>query len=310
MPSDPGTNEVMDAEAEEEHPELGSRRGAYRPQHRGPAAYVRLMLALIPFAGLAYLLTLLLGALLGRGGATPAQVVGGLALLVPFAVRAQWYRRHARVEFRLYERGLAAIAADGSETVYRWASATVFTNGAHHYKLCNPEGKLITLGAADRRPMLGGERIRGVRTRTVIRGAQLPREEEWGPAIVQGVRSAQPPSAVVERVLGGAEVAFGHFVLSQAGLAVRRRHGRDDFTAWEDIDSFDATDDGGLLISSRGSDFPTLFMGRQYQVPDLDVFLGAVGSLRASGPRPVTVPAAGVRADQDADSEVSEQLAW
>ncbi|MEV1025081.1 hypothetical protein [Streptomyces sp. NPDC050264] len=300
----------MGAEAEEEHPELGCRRGAYRPQRRRPAAYVRLMLALIPFAGLAYLLTLLLGALFGWDGATLAEVVGGLALLVPFAVRAQWYRRHARVELRLYERGLAAIAADGGETVYSWASATVFTNGAHHYKLCNPEGKLITLGAADRRPMLGGERIRGVRTRTVIRGAQLPREEEWGPAILQGVGGAQPASAVVERVLGGAEVTFGRFVLSQAGLAVRRRHGRADFTAWEDIDSFDATDDGGLLISSRGSDFPTLFIGRQYQVPDLDVLLDVVGSLRARGPRSVTVPATRARADQDAESEVPEQLAW
>ncbi|MFJ9036774.1 hypothetical protein ACIRF8_09330 [Streptomyces sp. NPDC102406] len=294
----------MGAGAEEAHPVLGRRRGVYRPRRRGPAAYVRLVLALIPFAGLAYLLTLLLGALVGWDGATPAQVVGLLALLVPFGVRAQWYRRHARVELRLYERGLAAVAADGSETVYTWASAAVFWNGAHHYKVCNPEGKLITLGAADRLPMLGGERIRGVRTRTVIRGAQVPREEEWGPAILAGVERAQSASAAVERILGGSEVTFGQFVLSRAGLAVRRRHGRSDFTAWEDIDSLDTTDDGGLLISSRGNDFPTLFMGRQYQVPGLGVFLDVVGSLRARADQDV-----GQDVDQDEESEVSEQLA-
>ncbi|MEV5679820.1 hypothetical protein [Streptomyces sp. NPDC052179] len=281
------------AENGAERPELGRHRRTYRPQHRRPSAYALLLLALAPFSALTYFLTILLGAFLGWEGsvaAAVAQALGGLALLGPFAVRALWYRRHTRVEFRLYEKGLVAIAADATEAVYLWQSTAVFTNGSHRYKLSNPEGAVVTFGSADRGPVLGGERIRGLRTRTAIRGAQLPKEEEWGPAILQGVRDAQLAPAA-EAVLGGGEVPFGDLVLSQDGLTVRRRRGRDDSTAWEDVGSLSLTVEGSLLVSSRGSDFPTHFAWPGYRIPNLEIFLDIACQLRESRPQAAPAPA-------------------
>ncbi|MEE1742786.1 hypothetical protein PUR49_40615 [Streptomyces sp. BE147] len=311
------------AEGGTERPELGRHRRTYRPQRRKPSAYALLLLKLAPFAALTYLLTILLGAFLdweGSVAASLAEALGGLALLGPFAVRAAWYRRHTGVEFRLYEKGLVAIAADAEEAVYPWQSTTVFTNGSHRYKLSNPEGTVVTLGAAGRGPVLGGEKIRGLRTRTAIRGAQLPQEEEWGPAIRQGVRDAQlTPTA--ETVLSGGEVSFGELVLSQDGLTVRRRHGRDDSTAWEDVDSLSLTAEGGLLVSSRGSDFPTHFVWPGYRIPNPDIFLDIARQLRASRPRAAPTPAAptpttptpdepasAARDDQESPDDVPELL--
>lgn len=273
-----------DAEDSSEHPELGSHRGTYRPQRRRPSAYALLLLALLPFSVLAYLLTILVGAFFTREANVAAGVLGGLALLGPFAVRALWYRRHTRVEFRLYEKGLVAIAADGTEAVYPWRSISVFTGGSNRYKLSNPEGRVVTLGAAHCGPALGGEKVPGMRTRTVIRGAQLPREEEWGPAIRQGVLDAQLGPAT-ESALRGGEVHFGDILLSQAGLTVRRRRGQDDFTAWEDVDSLSLTDQGDLLIASRGSDFPTHFMRPGYQIPNLEILVDVARRLHTHGSR-------------------------
>ncbi|MGY3678315.1 hypothetical protein [Streptomyces sp. TE33382] len=280
------------AEGGAEHPGLGRHRRTYRPRRRKPSAYALLLLKLTPFSALTYLLTILLGVFLGWAGsvaAVVAEALGGLALLGPFAVRTLWYRRHTEVEFRLYEKGLVAIAADAAEAVYPWQSAAVFTNGSHRYKLSNPEGTVVTLGAADRGPVLGGERIRGLRTRTVIRGAQLPQEEEWGPAIRQGVRDAQLAPAAVT-VLGGGEVSFGDLVLSRDGLTVRRRRGQDDFTAWEDVDALSLTAEGCLLIASRGSDFPTRFVWPAYRIPNLEIFLDLARQLRESRPRAARAP--------------------
>ncbi|MFI8435275.1 hypothetical protein ACIGJO_16230 [Streptomyces sp. NPDC079020] len=280
------------AEGGAERPGLGRHRRTYRPRRRRPSAYALLLLKLAPFSALTYLLTILLGVFLGWAvsvAAVVAEALGGLALLGPFAVRTLWYRRHTGVEFRLYEKGLVAIAADAAEAVYPWQSATVFTNGSHRYKLSNPEGTVVTLGAADRGPVLGGERIRGLRTRTVIRGAQLPQEEEWGPAIRQGVRDAQLAPAAVT-VLGGGEVSFGDLVLSQDGLTVRRRRGQDDFTAWEDVDALSLTAEGCLLVASRGSDFPTRFVWPAYRIPNLEIFLDLARQLRESRPRAARAP--------------------
>ncbi|MEE1792795.1 hypothetical protein PUR28_18860 [Streptomyces sp. BE308] len=137
---------------------------------------------------------------------------------------------------------------------------------------------------------LGGERIRGLRTRTANRGAQLPKEEEWGPAILQGVRDAQLGPAA-EAVLGGGEVPFGESVLSQDGLTVRRRRGRDDSTAWEDVGSLSLTVEGSLLVSSRGSDFPTHFAWPGYRIPNLEIFLDMACQLLENRPQTALTPA-------------------
>ncbi|MBW5421635.1 hypothetical protein GKQ77_08650 [Streptomyces sp. BG9H] len=282
---------VADAEDGAARPELGRHRRTYRPRRATLSAYALLLLALTPVAALACLATVLIGAIFDwAGGLTPV-VVGGLALLCPFAVRVWWRRRHTKVEFRLYDDGLVAIAADGTEAVYLWRTVTVFTDSANRYKLCGPEGRVVTLGAAHRGPALGGERIKGRRTRTVIRGAQLPQEEEWGPAIRQGVRDAQL-AAATETVQGGGEVLFGDLVLSQGGLTVRRRRGRDDFTAWADVDRLSLTAEGDLVVTSRGSDFPTYFVRPGYRVPNLEIFLDIARRLHARSSRAAATPAA------------------
>ncbi|MEV7658878.1 hypothetical protein AB0O39_32555 [Streptomyces anulatus] len=99
-----------------------------------------------------------MGAVVGRGWDLAPVVLGGLALLGPFAVRVLWYRRHTRVEFRQYEEGLVAVTAGGREVLYPWQSTAVFTDGWDRFKLSTPEGTVVTLGPADRRPALGGER--------------------------------------------------------------------------------------------------------------------------------------------------------
>ncbi|MCL8016186.1 hypothetical protein [Streptomyces sp. AS02] len=297
-----------------EHP-LGRHRRTYRPQPGKPSAYALLLLTLVPFSILTYLLTLLLCAFFGWEGTIAAGVLGGLALLGPFTVRALWYRRHTRVEFRLYEKGLVAIAADSTEAVYPWSSTAVFMNGSRRYKLSNPEGTVVTLGAAHRGFALGGEKIRGLRTRTVIRGAQLPQEEEWGPAIRQGVRDAQLTTAA-ETALSGGEVSFGELVLSQDLLTVQRRRGLDDFTTWEDVHSLSLTADGDLLIASRGSDFPTRFARPGYQIPNLEIFLDVARQLHErrsqAAPAPATPtptgPASTARDDEESPRDVPELL--
>ncbi|WP_097868026.1 hypothetical protein [Streptomyces sp. rh34] len=280
-----------DAEPEQpEHPELGAHRRTYRPVRRKPSAYALLLLALTPFAVLSYLLTLLLGAIFGWSGSVAPAVLGGVALLGPFAVRVLWYRRHTRVEFRRYEKGLVAVAAGGREVVYPWQSTAVFSDGWDRLKLSTPEGTVVTLGPTDRRPALGGERIRGLRTRTVIRGAQVPQDEEWDPAILHGVRNAQLAPAT-DTALNGGEVAFGDLVLSRDGLTVRRRRGRDDFTTWEDVRSLGLSPEGLLMVSSRGSDFPTHFMRYRYRIPNLDIFLELARRLHGRAARAAPVPA-------------------
>ncbi|MBM7171986.1 hypothetical protein JQK87_27060 [Streptomyces sp. G44] len=273
-----------------ERPELGRHRHTYRPERRKPAAYALLLLGLTPFAALVSLLTILLGVSLGWEATRAAGMLGGLALLGPFTVRVLWLRRHRRVELRLYEKGAVAVAADGTEAVYLWRTTTVFTSGSHHYKLVNPEGTVVTLGAAHHGPVLGGERIRGLGTRTAIRGAQFPGEEEWGPAIRQGVREAQLTPAT-EAVLSGGEVPFGDLVVSRDRLTLRRRRGRDDYTAWEDVDSLSLTSEGYLYVTSRGSDFPTHFVRPRYQVPNLEIFLDMARHLCALGQRAARTPA-------------------
>ncbi|AZM56670.1 hypothetical protein DMA15_32215 [Streptomyces sp. WAC 01529] len=280
-----------DAEDGGARPELGRHRRTYRPRRATPSAYALLLLALTPVAALACLATVLIGAIFDwAGGLTPA-VVGGFALLCPFAVRVWWRRRHTRVEFRLYDEGLVAIAADGTEAVYLWRTVALYTDSANRYKLCGPEGTVVTLGAARRGVALGGERIRGLRTRTVIRGAQLPQEEEWGPAIRQRIRDAQL-AAAAETVRGGGEVPFGDLVLSREGLTVRRRRGRDDFTAWADVVTLSLTAEGDLVITSRGSDFPTYFVRPRYRIPNLEIFLDIARRLHARGSRAAATPAA------------------
>ncbi|WP_143657707.1 hypothetical protein [Streptomyces sp. MNU77] len=246
---------------------------------------------LTPFAALAYLLALLLGAVVGRGWDFAPVVLGGLALLGPFAVRVLWQRRHTRVEFRHYEKGLVAVAADGREVLYPWQSTTVFTDGWDRFKLCTPEGTVVTLGPTDRRPALGGARIKGRRTRTVIRGAQVLQDEKWHPAILHGVRSAQLSPATATALDGG-EAAFGDLVLSRDGLTVRRRHGRDDFTTWEDVRSLELSPEGLLLVSSRGNDFPTHFMRYRYRIPNLEIFLDLARRLHRHAVRPTPAPVA------------------
>ncbi|MEB8342590.1 hypothetical protein [Streptomyces endophyticus] len=266
-------DEPRSAEAEAEHPVLGRHRRTYRPPRRGPWAYVRLVLRLVPFCALVFLLAVLFGTLFTWGDdPAAAQVPAVLALVGPLAVRGLWHRRHARVQLRLYEGGVLAVASGGREAVYPWASTMLFTDGARRYKLANSGGTVITLGAADRGPLLNATRIRGLRTATLIKGLQLPDEDEWGPAIRQGVREAllAPATAAVR---GGADVPFGVLVVSRDGLRVRRRRGRDDVTSWQDIVSITVTDGGGLEVSSRGPDFPTHYAIPQYRVPHLEVLL-------------------------------------
>ncbi|WP_344322175.1 hypothetical protein [Streptomyces macrosporus] len=282
-------DELTDAVGDVERPELGCHRRTYRPLHRKPSAYALLLLYMLPFAVLAFLLTVVLGAFLDWDGSDPAYTVGGLLLLGPFAVRAVWYRRHSRVEFRLYERGLVAITADGREAVYPWTSTTVFVNDSNHFKLCNAEGTVISLGPADRGPVLGSEKIKGLRTRTVIRGAQVPREGEWGQAIRQGVRDEQLAPAAAAALNGGG-VTFGDLVLNQDGLTVRRKRGQDDFTTWEDVQSISLA--GGFLwITSRSSDFPSPFTRPQYRIPNLEIFLDVSRRLHARRRRAAPVQA-------------------
>ncbi len=272
------------------HPELGAYHRTYRPMRRKPSAYALLLLFLTPFAALTYLLALLIGAVVGRGWDLAPMVLGGLALLGPFAVRLLWYRRHTRVEFRHYEEGLVAVTAGGREVPYPWQSTAVFTDGWDRFKLSTPEGTVVTLGPTDRRPALGGERITGRRTRTVIRGAQVPQDEEWYPAILHGVRNAQLAPATAT-ALGGGEAAFGDLVLSRDGLTVRRRHGRDDFTTWEDVRSLELSPEGLLMVSSRGNDFPTHFMRYRYRIPNLEIFLNLAHRLHHDAVRPTPAPA-------------------
>ncbi|MCQ1575327.1 hypothetical protein [Streptomyces parvus] len=256
---------------------------------RKPSAYASLVLYLAPFAALAYLLTLLLGAVFDRDGSAPPAVLGGVALLGPFTARVLWYRRHTKVEFRLYEKGLVAVAANGREVVYPWQSTMVFTDEWDRLKLSTPDGTVVTLGPTNRRPALGGERIKGLRTRTVIRGAQVPHDEEWATAIVNGVGHAQLPPAA-DTALSGGEVAFGDLVLSRDGLTVRRKHGRDDFTTWEDVHSLEMSPEGMLMVSSRGGDFPTHFMRFAYRIPNLDIFLDLARRLEHRAARAAPVP--------------------
>ncbi|MFD4337597.1 hypothetical protein ACFWPP_10460 [Streptomyces anulatus] len=257
---------------------------------RKPSAYALLLLFLTPFAALAYLLALLVGAVVGRGWDLAPVVLGGLALLGPFAVRVLWYRRHTRVEFRHYEKGLVAVTAGGREVLYPWQSTAVFTDGWDRFKLSTPEGTVVTLGPTDRRPALGGERIKGLRTRTVIRGAQVLQDDEWYPAILYGVQDAQLAPATATALDGGG-AAFGDLVLSRDGLTVRRRHGRDDFTTWEDVRSLELSPEGLLMVSSRGNDFPTHFMRYRYRIPNLEIFLDLAHRLHRHALRPTPAQA-------------------
>ncbi|MFJ6888257.1 hypothetical protein ACIQRC_25895 [Streptomyces californicus] len=275
-----------------DRPELGAHRRTYRPVRRKPSAYALLVLVLAPGAGLLYLLVLLACAVVGRGGALAPGVAGALGLLVPFVVRVCWYRRHTGVEFRLHENGLVAVTARGRKVVYPWRTTAVFTDGWDRFKLATPQGTVVTLGPPGRRPAFGGERIKGLRTRTVIRGAQVAEDEEWDPAIRQGVLSAQTEPAV-STALSGGEVPFGELVLSRSGVTVRRARGRDDFSAWEDVRSLELSPEGLLMISSRGRDFPTHFMRYRYRVANLDLFLALSRQLHENAVRCAPGPAAG-----------------
>lgn len=289
-PEPPERPEPPEPPERSEHPELGAYHRTYRPMRRKSSAYALLLLSLTPFAALTYLLALLIGAVVGRGWHLAPVVLGGFALLGPFAVRVLWYQRHTRVEFRHYDEGLVAVTAGGREVLYPWQSTAVFTDGWDRFKLSTPEGTVVTLGPTDRRPALGGERIKGLRTRTVIRGAQVLRDEEWYPAILHGVRNAQLAPATATALDGG-EAAFGDLVLSRDGLTVRRRHGRDDFTTWEDVRSLELSPEGLLMVSSRGNDFPTHFMRYRYRIPNLEIFLDLAHRLHQNAVRPVPVPA-------------------
>ncbi|MGW4309252.1 hypothetical protein [Streptomyces californicus] len=275
-----------------DRPELGAHRRTYRPVRRKPSAYALLVLVLAPGAGLLYLLVLLACAVVGRGGALAPGVAGALGLLVPFVVRVCWYRRHTGVEFRLHENGLVAVTARGREVVYPWRTTAVFTDGWDRFKLATPQGTVVTLGPPGRRPAFGGERIKGLRTRTVIRGAQVAEDEEWDPAIRQGVLGAQTEPAV-RTALSGGEVPFGDLALSRSGVTVRRGRGRDDFSAWQDVRSLELSPEGLLMISSRGRDFPTHFMRYRYRVANLDLFLALSRQLHETAVRCAPGPAAG-----------------
>ncbi|MFJ9127123.1 hypothetical protein ACIRJS_23830 [Streptomyces sp. NPDC102340] len=309
-------DELRSAEAEAEHPVLGRHRRTYRPPRRGPLTYLLLLLRLTPFSALTFLVTILIGAFFSWDDATAAQVLGLLALLGPVAVRGLWHWRHARAELRLYERGVMAVASNGRDAVYLWSSTMLFTDGRRRYKLANPDGTVITLGAADRGPLLNATRVRGLRTRTLIKGLQLPDEGEWGPAIQQAIGDAvlAPTTAAV---LDGAEVPFGVLVVSRDGLTVRRRRGRDDFTTWQDVVSITVTGEGGLEVSSRGPDFPTHYAIPQYQVPHLEAFLAIAHRQRIDRPPSAPAPTAAPRptptatdGDTEEPSDVADQLSW
>ncbi|MEU7484812.1 hypothetical protein [Streptomyces sp. NPDC042319] len=245
------------------------------------------------------LLVFVLGELLGPARPATVAVMAGLVALALFALRVLWYRKQAR-EIQLYERGLVAVTADGSEVVYQWSSTLLFIDGWNRYKLANPEGKVITIGAVDRPPLLSGERIRGVRTRTVIRGARFPEEAEWGSAIRQGVREAQGRSAAAT-IQSGGEVAFGDLVLRQDGLAIRRRYGRgrEDFTSWEDVGPIALTGEGGLVVAPRGNAFPPLYAKPLYHMPNAEVFLDVARRLHDLGAPAAAAPDSTARNDED-----------
>ncbi|MGI5466293.1 hypothetical protein [Streptomyces sp. CA-132043] len=246
---------------------------------------------------LVLLLVFLLGEILGLARAGSVAVMSGLMVWGLSAARALWRRRRAR-EIQLYEHGLVAVTADGSEVVYPWSSTVLFMDGWNRYKLANSEGMVSTIGAAHRPPLLSGEKIRGVRARTVIRGAQFPEEREWGSAIRQGVREAQGRSAAAA-IRSGGEVAFGDLVLRQDGLAVRRRYGRgrENFTSWEDVGSVALTDEGGLVVASRGNAVLPHCVKPLYQMPNAEVFLDVARRLHESMAPAAPVPAA--RDDED-----------
>lgn len=272
--------------------------------------YLLLLLRLIPFSALTFLLMILVGAFFSWDDASAAQVMGVLALLVPVAVRGLWHWRHARAELRLYERGVMAVASNGRDAVYPWASTMLFTDGRGRYKLANPEGTVVTFGPAGRGPLLNATRIRGLRTRTLIKGLQLPDEDEWGPAIQRAIGNAvlAPTTAAV---LDGAEVPFGVLVVSRDGLTVRRRRGRDDFTTWRDVVSITVTDEGVLEVSSRGPDFPTHYVIPQYRVPHLEVLLAIAHRQRtARPPAPAPAPAPAPTGDTEEPSDTADQLSW
>ena len=267
----------MGAEGSAERPELGRRRRTFRPERWGPSRYALQLLSLVLLSAPVILLVFLLGEILGLARAGSLAVMSGLVVLGLSAVKVLRYRRPAR-EMHLYERGLVAVTADGSEVVCPWSSTTLFMDGWNRYKLAGPEGVVITIGAAHRPPLLSGDKIRGMRTRTVIRGAQFPEEREWGPAIRHGIQESQVQSTVTA-IRSGDEVAFGDVVVNQDGLAVRRRYGQDEFTSWEDVTSLALTDENDLLITSRGIDFPSHYMKPLYQLPNAEVFLDVARGL-------------------------------
>ncbi|MEU0159578.1 hypothetical protein ABZ154_12235 [Streptomyces sp. NPDC006261] len=161
---------------------------------RTPSAYALLLLTLVPFSALVCLLTILLGALLGRDGSVAAGVFGALVLLGSFAVRVLWYRRHTRVEFRRNDKGLAAVAADGGEVVRPWRSTAVRTDGLNRYKLSNAGGTVVTLGSAERAPVVGGERISGLRTRTATGSPSSPPSRSPAPSTPSTWATTRPCS--------------------------------------------------------------------------------------------------------------------
>lgn len=225
-----------------------------------------LLLKVLLAAACAYVWTILLAALFDWDSATPAEVLGGVTLIVPFCLRVRWYRRYAKGEFRLYEHGLVALTAGGREAVYLWASTAVFTDGQDRYKLRNPEGAVVTL-----------------------RGTLIPQQDEWSAAILAGVRDAQAATAA-ETVRGGGDVAFGDLVVSRGGLTVRRRRGRDDFTMWEDVGTISLSAEGALVITSRGGDFPTYFTRPRFRIPNLEILLDIARRLLEGSRRPVSAP--------------------
>lgn len=144
----------------------------------------------------------------------------------------------------------------------------------------------------------------------MIKGLQLPDEDEWGPAIQRAIGNAvlAPTTAAV---LDGAEVPFGVLVVSRDGLTVRRRRGRDDFTTWRDVVSITVTDEGVLEVSSRGPDFPTHYVIPQYRVPHLEVLLAIAHRQRtARPPAPAPAPAPAPTGDTEEPSDTADQLSW
>ncbi|NLU68273.1 hypothetical protein [Streptomyces sp. HNM0574] len=292
---------------EAEHPELGRLLRTYRPARRGPARHALNVLALLPFSFLLLIAALVLREVFGVQSFLAAGALSGLVLLAPSVIRMRRHRKRA-LGMRLYEHGLLLVAADGSDVVHPWASTTLFADGWNRYKLATPEGLVSTIGAAHRTPLAGGERIPGLRTRTVVRGARFPEEAEWGPAIRRGVRDAQLPSALAT-VRDGGEVTFGDLVVSRERLRVRRPRGRDDFTPWADVDSVGLGRDGWIEITSRSGDFPSACLRSPYHLPGADVFLALAHHLhegREAGER----PASNTPDSEDTSSLVSLYVAF